>query len=231
MSVTVCTAAGSRAMNAGVNQRGTTMAGQRRHALGADQGGPVVPRLRARQRGQGGAADREGGDPLRGVRRQPDAGHPAQRDARVGEPVDAVGVGEREHVAAEVGDRVRAGRGGRLGAGCAVAACLVPQHPEMARQHGQLVRPDVAVGADRVAEHQHRRVGGARRATRRASPRASGSLRRAIAASGPDDRRGREEARNVRLQADSSKAGRSGNCERMRYDSAYAGPSMWLLSV
>ena len=78
-----------------------------------------------------------------------------------GEAVDAVGVGQVEDVAAEVVDRVGAGRGRRLGAGGAVAAGFVAQDAEVAAEDRKLVGPDVAVGADGVAEDEDRRVLGA----------------------------------------------------------------------
>ena len=121
------------------------------HAAGPDRGRPLGPRRRLREV-RGGAAHREGVDPAGGVRRQPHADHPAERDAAVRGVLDAEVVEHPQHVRAQIGEGVRAGRRGRA----AVPAMLVTQQPEVLTQPGQLRLPQLPGGTQRVAEDQHR---------------------------------------------------------------------------
>src|SRR5439155_12584231 len=69
--------------------------------------------------------------------------------------VEVEAVQQREQVAAEVVDAVRAGRRGRA----AVAAVVVAQHPEVPLERGELRLPQLGRRAERVAEDEDRRAG------------------------------------------------------------------------
>ncbi|GHE53506.1 hypothetical protein GCM10018785_23820 [Streptomyces longispororuber] len=115
---------------------------------------------------------------------------PAERDAGVGEPVDAERVGEREHQAGQLADG-RA-RTDEVGGGVAVAGEVPAYDPVRDGQFGRDGVPQGGGGAERRAEEQGRGGGRAFRAVVE-QPAVRGGARCAG--------QGRSRARSVRIPA------------------------------
>ena len=117
-----------------------------------DPGRPVGPERLVRHPGRG-AADGQRGDPVRGVRGQPHADHAAEGDPAVGHRADAQLIEQPEHITAELGDRVRP-----AGAGEPPCPRSSYRSTRKCRAARNLPVPQFAGGAQRVAQHQHRRA-------------------------------------------------------------------------
>ena len=128
--------------------------GDDRHAALAHRCRPLHPLLGRGERGPR-AAEREPVESLGGLQGEPHPDGAPDRETAERDPLEAELVEQREHVAAEVVDRVRAGRNGRE----AVAAPVVAHDAESLREGGHLRVPHRERGAERVAEHERRGVG------------------------------------------------------------------------
>ncbi|MNR07395.1 hypothetical protein D3C85_1235110 [compost metagenome] len=120
---------------------------------GGDAGAPAFGRADAR----GGVAQDQLADQFGAGKRQPEAGGAAHRQAAEVRALDVQVRQQFRHVVAKLFEGVLA-LGDR---GLAVAAGVVAQDAEVFAQFGDLAGPHVGAGAQRIGEHEHRRVGGA----------------------------------------------------------------------
>ena len=101
-----------------------------------------------------GVADHQPRQPLTSIDAQPLTDQPAHGQAAEGETIDRQGIDQIEHVPPELLDAVRAGRDGRT----AVPAGVIAQDAEMLAEGRHLRVPHIERGAQRVGQHQNRRI-------------------------------------------------------------------------
>src|SRR5690606_21542190 len=124
---------------------------QWRQAIGANLVTAGCPALGGADLWRRGAHDGPAG-PVAGTGAKPRAPQAPERQAAEVGAFDLKRAEQPQHVAAQVGERVGGGRGGRL----PVATAVVAQYAEGVRQCVGLCVPHVQVGAQRVGEHQPR---------------------------------------------------------------------------
>ena len=127
--------------------------GDRRHAVGAHGRRALVPRLGLAELHRR-AAQRHPLEPLGRLQRRVHGHGAAEREPDQARALDAEIVEQREQVAGQLVDRVRAGRDRRA----AVAAVVVAQDAVLAGQRRRLRVPHLVRGAERAREHDDRRI-------------------------------------------------------------------------
>jgi hypothetical protein len=93
-------------------------------------------------------------DTLRRVRQKPLADHAAFRESDPMHLIELERIHDGERIASELFDRIRSIRR----AAFAVAARIVADDAKVLRQFGDLRIPHMQIGAERVRQHQRRRV-------------------------------------------------------------------------